>query len=531
MTDPRMMSREQCVLRYALDRYVAAQPDKVFAIFDGDEQWTYAELGERVRRAAAGLRDLGVKQGDFVAAWLPNGPDIVTAWYAINYLGAVYVPVNIHYRGALLKHALDLSGAELAIVHGDLVERFADLQFDSLKRAVVIGGAPSAVPHVELLDANLLNPDEIGDLSLAQPIEPWDVQSIIFTSGTTGPSKGVLSSYLHLASMALCASEMQPDDRQLITLPMFHAGGTAALFRAVLTGTSAVIPVAFRTQDFWPTVERYEITTVVLLGVMSSFLIADAGDRQLSHKLRNVTVLPLDQAALAFGERFNCTIRTTFNMTETSMPIVSEDNPTALGSAGRPRPGVEARIVDSNDCEVPDGEIGELILRCDTPWAMTHGYHRNPEATAQSWRNGWFHTGDRFRKDAGGNYFFVDRAKDAIRRRGENISSFEVEAELGAHPSVREAAVVAVQSELSEDEVLAAVALVDGAAFDPVELIDFLRPRMAHFMIPRYVRVVGDLPKTPTMKVQKHVLRDAGITADTWDRVAANVEVKSVRLG
>jgi crotonobetaine/carnitine-CoA ligase len=531
MTDPRMMSREQCVLRYALDLHVAAQPDKVFAIFDGDEQWTYRDLGARVRRAAAGLRDLGVAQGDFVASWLPNGPDIVVAWFAINYIGAVYVPVNIHYRGALLKHALDLSGATLAIVHGDLVERLADLEFDSLKRAIVIGGTPVPVSPFALLEATVLAPDTIGDLSLAQPIEPWDVQSIIFTSGTTGPSKGVLSSYLHLASMALSASEMQPDDRQLITLPMFHAGGTAALFRAVLTGTSAVIPASFRTQDFWPVVERYDVTTVVLLGVMSGFLIADAGDRQPKHKLRNVTVLPLDQSAIEFGRRFACTTRTTFNMTETSMPILSEDNPTALGSAGKPRAGVEARIVDANDCEVPDGGIGELILRCDTPWAMTHGYYRNPEATAASWRNGWFHTGDRFRKDEDGNYFFVDRAKDAIRRRGENISSFEVEAELGAHPAVREAAVVAVQSELSEDEVLAAVALVEGAAFDPVELIDFLRPRMAHFMIPRYIRVIDELPKTPTMKVQKHILRDAGITEDTWDRVAANVEVKGVRLG
>lgn len=531
MTDPRMMPAEECVLRYALDRHVAATPDKTFAIFDGDVRWTFADLAHRVHRAATGLRALGVKQGDYIASWLPNGPDVIVAWFAINYIGAVYVPVNIHYRGALLRHALDLSGAELAIVHGDLTERLADIECETLRRAIVVGGDPVSLPHIALLEAAVLAPEKVGDLSLERPIEPWDVQSIIFTSGTTGPSKGVLSSYLHLASMAMCASTMLPDDRQLITLPMFHAGGTAAVYRAVLTGTSAVIPLSFRTQDFWTVVERYDITTVVLLGVMSGFLIADAGDRQPQHKLRNVTVLPLDQSAIAFGKRFDCPIRTTFNMTETSMPIISEDNPTALGSAGKPRPGMEARIVDGNDCEVADGEIGELILRCDTPWAMAHGYHRNPEATAASWRNGWFHTGDRFRKDADGNFFFVDRAKDAIRRRGENISSFEVEAELGAHPAVREAAVVAVQSELSEDEVLAAVALVEGAVLDPVEMIDFLRPRMAHFMIPRYLRVVNELPKTPTMKVQKHVLRDEGVTADTWDRVAAKVEVKAVRVG
>ena len=161
---------------------------------------------------------------------------------------------------------------------------------------------------------------------------------------------------------------------------------------------------------------------------------------------------------------------------------------------------------------------------------MNHGYHRNPEATARAWRNGWFHTGDAFRVDKNGNYFFVDRIKDAIRRRGENISSFEVESEVCAHPAVREAAAVAVKSEVSEDEVLVVLSTVPGKLLDPAELISFLRPRMAHFMVPRYIRIMEALPKTPTEKIQKHILRSEGITAETWDREKAGIHIKREKL-
>jgi crotonobetaine/carnitine-CoA ligase len=173
---------------------------------------------------------------------------------------------------------------------------------------------------------------------------------------------------------------------------------------------------------------------------------------------------------------------------------------------------------------------GELILRTDMPWAMNGGYHRNPEATAAAWRNGWFHTGDAFRRDAEGTFYFVDRLKDAIRRRGENISSFEVEREIIAHPNVREVAVVATQSEFAEDEVLAVVAPMPGCSVDAAELAEFLRPRLPHFMVPRYIRFLDELPKTPTQKVQKHLLRADGRTPDTWDSAAAGLQFKRERL-
>jgi crotonobetaine/carnitine-CoA ligase len=209
---------------------------------------------------------------------------------------------------------------------------------------------------------------------------------------------------------------------------------------------------------------------------------------------------------------------------------VSERNPDVPKTCGRVRKGFEARVVDEFDMEVPAGTVGELIVRADEPWTMNHGYNANAEATARAWRNGWFHTGDAFRRDEAGNFFFVDRMKDAIRRRGENISSFEVEAEIVAHPKVREAAVVGVPSEFGEDEVMAIVAPVPGAEIDPVELIAFLTTRLAHFMVPRYLRFLSELPKTPTQKVEKHLLRNDGVTDDTWDRESAGIRLKREKL-
>jgi crotonobetaine/carnitine-CoA ligase len=246
--------------------------------------------------------------------------------------------------------------------------------------------------------------------------------------------------------------------------------------------------------------------------------------------LRQAIMVPLAEDAADFTARFGVDIYTVFNMTEISCPILSEKNPDVPKTCGRVRGGFEARVVDEYDMEVPHGTVGERIVRADEPWTMNHGYNGNPEATARAWRNGWFHTGDAFRRDDAGNFFFVDRIKDAIRRRGENISSFEVEAEIVSHPMVRETAVVGVPSEFGEDEVMAIVAAVPGADLDPLEIISFLSPRLPHFMVPRYIRFMTELPKTPTQKIEKHVLRSEGITKDTWDREQAGIRLKREKL-
>ena len=265
---------------------------------------------------------------------------------------------------------------------------------------------------------------------------------------------------------------------------------------------------------------------------MTPFLLAQPpSDQDKLHTLKQALMVPWADDAKQFAERFDIKLYTLFNMTEISSPIVSEPNPPQLGIAGTLREGFDARIVDDNDCEVPVGTVGELILRSDRTWAMNSGYYKNPEATVKAWRNGWFHTGDAFRMDDAGNYYFVDRIKDAIRRRGENISSFEVEAEVQMHQAIQEAAAIAVKSDVSEDDVMVCVSLAPDQHLDPVELLEFLQPRMAHFMIPRYVRVMDELPKTPTSKVQKHLLKEEGVTSDTWDREAAGIRIKREKIG
>ncbi|MEN0073154.1 MAG: AMP-binding protein [Paracraurococcus sp.] len=530
--DPRLPAAADCVLRTLVDQRAATVPERVYALFDADgTRWTYADLAHWTRRFAAGFQRLGVRQGDIVLTWLPNGPHALAAWFGLNYLGAVSMPVNTAYRGALLRHVVHLSGARLLVGDARLLPRLAEIETGPLRQLVAIGEAAAPVGDLTPLpEAALTGAGEAPDPP-PRPIQPWDTMAAILTSGTTGPSKAVLCSYAQWWAAAKAHTYLDAEDRQMVTLPLFHVGGTSPCFNALVRGGSIAMVAAFDTRSFWDSVRRTGTTAMTVLGTMASFLASQPPSPQdRDHPLRKTVIIPLNQAALAFGRRFGVEWYSTYNMTELSCPIFTGRNPEALGSCGRVRPGYEARVVDENDCELPPGTVGELVLRSDMPWALNHGYHGNPEATARAWRNGWFHTGDAFRHDAEGNFYFVDRLKDAIRRRGENISSFEVEREIAAHPDIREAAVVPVPGEHGEDEILAILSCLPGRAPDPVALIEFLRPRLAHFMIPRFIRFVEALPMTPTQKVEKHLLRAAGLTPDTWDREAAGLRIRRDRL-
>ena len=522
-----------CVSRYVLERHAREKPDQTFAVFETGGSWSYAETLARTRKTAAALQALGVAQDDHVVVWLPNNAESLEAYLAINYIGAVYIPINTGYRGGLLTHVIENSDAKVIIGHHDLAPRLAEIDTADLETVLLCGGTCDPIGGLGLLDyhqsvANAGEPSEPP-----RPIQPWDLQSIVYTSGTTGPSKGTMSSYFHAYNGMdeeawYC---LRDDDRALINLPMFHIAGCFITYAMLCRGGSITISPGFRTETFWDVVRATESTMVFLLGVMCSFLIKQEprpDDRD--HPLRMVFSVPLTEESVVFRDRFGTDLYTIFNMTEINTPIISDANPRTPGVAGKARPVNALRIVDEYDIEVPDGAVGELIIRPDMPWAINHGYYKNAEATARAWRNGWFHTGDAFRRDAEGNYFFVDRLKDAIRRRGENISSFEVEVVVNEHPSVQECAAIPVPSEHGEDEVMVVLAAKPGRTVDPVELIDFLAPRMAHFMVPRYIRIVDALPKTPTTKVQKAGLREIGVTTDTWDREAHGVTLKREKL-
>ncbi|MFT4768567.1 MAG: crotonobetaine/carnitine-CoA ligase [Glaciecola sp.] len=531
--DPRVPAREDCVIRYLIDKWAKEIPDTVYAIFEDGDTWTYKELRDEVISVAAGLAKRGVCQGDHVAVWLFGGREGILTFFAINYLGAVFVPFNTAYKGGLLEHVLHNSDAKLLVSHRDLVPRLADVNTADLSAVIAVGGDVQSSPlPCEAFEQLVDQSNELP--ALQHPIEPWNNQSIIYTSGTTGPSKGVLSSYLHLFTNAGPETWhfVNGEDRFLINMPLFHIGGMGIISVMLARGGSIAVMETFDTERFWPFVRETKTSAAFLLGVMATFLLKQppSPDDQ-NHSLRLAFMVPMTEAAGDLHTRFGMDIYTIFNMTEISSPIVSDPNPTSRGTCGKKREGVDVRLVDENDCEVAIGNVGEMLVRTDRPWGMNSGYYKNPAATSEAWRNGWFHTGDCFRQDDEGYYYFVDRRKDAIRRRGENISSFEVEAEVVAYPEVREAAAYGVPSALSEDDVMICVAAVEGRSIDPAELTQFLIERMAYFMVPRYIRIMDELPKTPSAKVLKHLLRAEAITNDTWDREKAGIKVKRETLG
>ncbi|UMG92738.1 AMP-binding protein [Nocardioides sp. TF02-7] len=414
----RRTAADQVVLPHVLRRRAAEHPDRVFVVFEDGTRWTYSETLRQAESAAAGLVDLGVGPGDHVVSWLPTGPDALRVWFGTNLAGAVLVPLNSAYRGGLLEHSLALSTAAVAVVHADLAPRLNEVDRARLTDVVVIGGGDVSVDGVRQHPEHVLKQRPAEALPTVS-MHPWDPYAVVLTSGTTGPSKGVICSYAQLTACATAAFEgnFGADDRYLVTLPLFHAGGTIGVNAALVLGGSIVLTSGFRTADFWDLVRSTKPTHVTLLGVMATFLskqVPSPLDRD--HSLRRVFMIPMSDAS-AFSDRFGVDVVAMYNMTEVSIPIVSGPNPLVDGTSGRVRPGIEARLVDDHDYDVPDGEVGELVLRSAEPWTITSGYLGRPDATAAAWRNGWFHTGDAFRR-VDGEYFFVDRMGDTIRRRG-----------------------------------------------------------------------------------------------------------------
>jgi crotonobetaine/carnitine-CoA ligase len=535
------LTREDCVLSAILERRAREHPGRRFASFDDGASWTYRQAADAASRTAHALQRLGVSRRDCVACWLPTGRDALSVWFGTSQLGAVFVPVNTSYKGALLKHVLDTSGAKVLIAHADLAGRLAGMELPGVEHVVIVGeagpGRISLSPRIAVSGEAALDCDDTTPAHPADKVEPWDTQAIMYTSGTTGPSKGVLSSYAHLHDssrpiIALDGAEPDPDECFFVYHPLCHIGGTIPVYGMLLVGASIAVTSAFETRHFWANVRSAGVTRCWMTSIMAKFLLnqPEQSDDRLN-PLRIVVLGPLDEDVKVFATRFDVDLMTMFNQTETNMPIISELNPTLPGITGKLRPGVEARLVDEHDREVALGSVGQLVLRADQPWSITHGYHGMPEQTAAAWRNGWFHTGDLMRRDQDGNYFFVSRVTDSIRRRGESVSSYEVEREIRAHPAVREVAVVGVPAELADDEILAVIEVQPDTRLDFAELIDFLRPRMAYFMVPRYMRLAASLPMTQTGKIHKHVLRQEGITPDTWDRESAGIRLRREKHG
>lgn len=518
-----------------VERRAAEHPARLFLQEAEGEGMTYADADADARRWAAAYRALGVGPGDHVLTLLPTGVASVSSWLGLGWLRAVEVTAHTEYRGAMLDYVVGDSGARLAIVAHRYLDHLVGVEAVAGLEAVVVADAdgPFAPLACPVLGGEAFFAGADGDapLDTTAPPGPWDIACIIYTSGTTGPSKGVVVPWGQLhASSPLEWSSGAAEECQYVPYPMYHVAGKAPVYLMARLGGCAVLRAGFRGPDFWDDIRRHRCTVTILAGTMPGFLLhQEARADDADNPLRVAIMAPVIPEFGRFAERFDVEIRTGFNMTEISLPLLFADGIPDHQSCGAVRqgyPGYEVRVVDAHDLEVPPHTAGELVVRTAVPWTLNAGYWGKAEATAAAWRNGWFHTGDAFTYDEARHYFFVDRMKDTIRRRGENISSFEVEAIVAGHPAVAECAAVAVPAELGEDEVLVVVVPRPGQRVEPAELVEFLAPQMPRFMVPRYVIVAAELPKTDaTLRVRKHELRQLGVTAATWDREAAGLEL------
>jgi crotonobetaine/carnitine-CoA ligase len=520
------------VLPHLLAHHAAAVPDRVSMLDVGGGQVTYGELYDSFRTWSDALRRVGVGPDDTVATMLPNSFIAYEAWLGAAWLGAIEVPINNAYLGDMLRHLLEDSEARVLVIAQRFVDRLAAVAADLHHLRTVV--VPDAEPGVAQPDLPFDVCDGVSFFAGANPAgdlsgpESWDIAALVYTSGTTGPSKGVLVPWAELHEFARMPPDgMVEDDGGLYTMyPAFHVSGKSMLYLSARYRGHLAIREVFSLTEFWDDIARFDIKAAGLVGPMAALLmLAPPLPTDADTPLERVFMGPLIPQVEEFKARFGVRVGTGFGMSEVGVPLGSDGFDLANGtSCGRVRQGpphYEVRIVDDHDHPVPVGTVGELVVRSGDPWVITPGYWNQPQRTADAWRNGWFHTGDAFRCDEDGNYYFVDRMKDAIRRRGENISSFEVEAIVTQHPGVLECAAVAVPSELGEDEIKVVVVPAAGATVDPAELLAFLEPRMPKFMLPRYVEVIAGLPKTDaTFRTRKVELRDAGITTTTWDREA-----------
>lgn len=498
--------REDIVPRYVLERNAARSPSGRMAIFEDGSTWTWAEGLRAARIAANSLRDRGVGEGDPVAVMVANGPDFLRAWLGVTFLGGVLVPLNTAFKGGLLEHAIGITAPVLAVSIGEAAERMR-----------------IASPDLRILDVEELTLGSDIDPLLERPIEAWDTHHYMFTSGTTGPSRAARNTYLQFAMLGSWATtEMGLDETDvfLIDLPLFHGSALSMAAGSFRAGASIAVRAMPAMTAYWETAGRSGATVGFLLSSMVGFLLGQPEtDADVKHSLRIMISAPLPADPEAFMMRFGVQqIITAYGSSEVAAAIANVPGGRLVhGSCGQVRPGFEARLVDDNDIPVVTGEVGELILRHESPWTITTDYIGMPEATAKAWRNGWFHTGDLMRVDDDANFFLVDRVKDALRRRGENVSTFEVEREVATHPAVAEVACLGYPSPSGDDDVKVVLVVRPEAALDLREFAAYLVDRMPHFMVPRYYEIVDRLPKTETMKVQKYVLRAAGNTAATWD--------------
>jgi carnitine-CoA ligase len=510
--------------------------DKPFLQYEEEKEVTYREVNEITNRIANAFFDLGLGKGDKVATFLPNCLEAAYLWFGASKAGVIDVPINLANKGDFLSYIINNSDAKVIIIDHQLTDRLKFIENDLPKlEKVVVWSKSSVSKDMPKLRFDVVGYEELTKGSSKPPqvdIKASEPQMIIYTSGTTGPAKGCMEphSMIHLSACEYIeAIRATPEDIFFTCLPLFHANARIlCLYPALILGTKAVIYERFSASRFWDQIRRARATVFNSLGAMANFIYnqprkADDGD----NPIRVWAAYPMPAAIYEDVEkRYNLKVVEGYGLTELAIITYNPYDQPKIGSCGKETRNFEIRIVDEDDFPVPAGTVGEIVARGRVPWATSLGYYNMAEKTVELTQNHFYHTGDAGYLDEDGYLHFVDRIKDYIRRRGENISSFEVERSVNAHPKVSESAAIGVKSEQAEDEVKIVVVLKEGEKLPPEELLAFCEERMPYFAVPRYVEFVEKLPKTPTDRVQKNLLRKIGITSNTWDREKAGYKIK-----
>jgi crotonobetaine/carnitine-CoA ligase len=509
-----------------------------FFLDDAGNTTTYSRACAMVCRIANGLKALGVSKGDTVVTLLDNSADAVFIWLAINTLGGISVPVNTAYKGAFLRHQANDAGASLIIAERDYAERVLQVApgLPALKTLVYRGDRPDALDGFagKALAWSAFVSEDTSDPVVA--VKPGDLAMLIYTGGTTGLSKGCMVSHNYACNLARQMLRLTGRTRETLTwtpLPLFHFNAVASTVLCnMLVGAGVAIYPRFSVSKFWPEIERTRATDCQLLGTMVT-LIARADENEAQPRCRGqlhaVWAAPFTEPVMQiWKERFGVkyTVSGGFGLTECAVVThLPYGTPAKPGSSGMRCEWFDVRIVDDDDNELPNGTPGEIIVRPRMPHVMFEGYWHRAEDTLKLLRNQWFHTGDIGKFDADDYFYFVDRKKDYLRRKGENISSMEVEGAFRTHPGLEDVAAHAVLSELGEDELKLTATLKAGVDLREEALFHWSVERLPYFAVPRYIEFRAELPKSPVGRILKYQLRDEGVTAATWDQERAGIKI------
>lgn len=502
-----------------LERAAITSPGRALVAYSGAESITRSELDQAAGRLASGLRRIGVTRGQRVGIVLPNGAEFINSYFGLGKLGAAAVTINPAYRGYMLEYVLADTACPLIIVAADVlpVIEAACADLDPRPRLVVVGGDDD-LPAELIRFEDLYEPEP---LPCDPAVDFTDINCVIYTSGTTGASKGVPITNAHGVAKAIevvRVCDITAEDTIYSPLPLFHS---MALLRGVLAalvaGGKCVLRERFSVSQYWDEVRETGATVGHCVFTIPQLLKkAPPTPRDRDHSLRSLYNARWDPE---FEERFGVRCIEGYGLTEAGVSMyMRADDPPRPGSCGRASEDWDVQLVDDNDRPVPQGQIGEIVMRPKYPWLVTPGYLNKPEATAATFRNLWFHTGDLAVVDEEGYYYFKDRKKDSLRRRGENVSSWELEQVLREHPAVDEAAAVPYPSPVGEDDIRVFVTLLPDEAACAEDLAAHCIRRLPDFMVPRYFEICKALPRTPTGRVQKYDLRERPLSPDHYDR-------------